>query len=106
MMICKDKEQNEKTIMLERLLKYFRRAALALCIAFSVLFWCGYYIAGRQGLYYQWNFWFLGMGMTCVSVVAIVAVTFMKLFGVRRICILCLGTIGSKLRLCRMEECF
>ena len=57
-----------------KLLKYIRRLALAGCILFTAVFWIACAIAASQGLLYRFQFWKFGIGMTLITLAAVVAV--------------------------------
>ena len=66
------------------LLKYIRRLAFIICLLFTAAFWIAGPIALRYGLIYRSRFFILGIGMTLITLAAVIATVFCHFFDLRR----------------------
>ncbi len=71
-----------------KLLKYIRRLAITGCVLFTAVFWIACAIAASQGLLYRFQFWKFGIGMTLITLAAVVAVVLWHFFDMRRVGVL------------------
>ncbi len=67
-----------------KILKYIRRLALVICILLTAAFWIAGPIALRYGLIYRSRFFILGIGMTLITLAAVIATVFCHFFDLRR----------------------
>lgn len=67
-----------------KLLKYVRRLALTVCILLTAAFWIAGPVALRYGLIYRSQFFILGIGLTLITLAAVIATVFCRFFDMRR----------------------